>query len=389
MDFGFTPEQEKLRQEIRQFLQENVTPELRAESQRQLGGPGPATWAMRRKLGEKGWLGIGWPKEYGGQGRSMMEQFIFFEEMERQRIDYGSMTVGSLAMALIRVGTEEQKREYLPPILQGRVDFCIGYTEPGAGTDLASLQTTAVRDGDDYLINGQKVFTTAAHHATHIWLLARTDATAPKHRGISLFLVPINTPGVTVRPLYTMGGGRTNEVFLDNVRVPAKCLIGEENKGFYYAAVALDFERIALGHYSALRQALDSLISFCKEFKVNGACLFDDPAVQDRLVQLHIEVELLRLMNYRVVWMIDRGLVPNAEASAQKIWGRDLRQRIADEALQMMGLYGQLTSDSPHAPLNGEFLTIWLQSPVTRFGGGTNEIQRDIIAQRGLGLPRG
>ena len=298
------------------------------------------------------------------------------------------MTVTSLGMALVRVGSEEQKKEFLPKILRGEVEFCIGYTEPDAGTDLARLQTGAVRDGDEYIINGQKVFTTFAHHATHIWLLARTDSAAPKHRGCSLFLFPMNTPGITVRPLFTMGGGRTNEVFLDNVRIPAEGLIGEENRGFYHVAVALDFERITIGHYSALRRDLDQLIILCKEFSVDGSCLFDDPAVQDRLVQFHIEVELLRLMNHKVVWMIDQGLVPNVEASAQKIWGSELRQRVANEALQLMGLFGQLDRNSPYAPVNGKYVTSWLVSPLGRFGGGVNEIQRDIIARRGLGLPR-
>lgn len=350
--------------------------------------PGPETLAMRRKLGERGYLGIGWPEEYGGQGRPIDDQFVFYDEMEKNDIDFGGMTVTSLGMALVRVGSEEQKKEFLPKILRGEVEFCIGYTEPDAGTDLASLQTGAVRDGDEYIINGQKVFTTFAHHATHIWLLARTDSAAPKHRGCSLFLFPMSTPGITVRPLFTMGGGRTNEVFLDNVRIPAECLIGEENRGFYHVAVALDFERITIGHYSALRRDLDQLIIFCKEFSVDGSCLFDDPAVQDRLVQFHIEVELLRLMNHKVVWMIDQGLVPNVEASAQKIWGSELRQRMANEALQLMGLFGQLDRNSPYAPINGKYVTSWLQSPLGRFGGGVNEIQRDIIARRGLGLPR-
>lgn len=388
MDFGFTPEQEAFRQEIRKFLQENVTPELRREMETAEATPGPLSRALLKKLGKKGWLGIGWPKEYGGQGLSMMDQFVFYQELGRENVYYGGLTLTSLAMTLILVGSEEQKREFLPKILRGEVEFCIGYTEPEAGTDLASLQTRAVRDGDDYIINGQKVFTTAAHYATHIWLLARTDPSAPKHKGVSLFLFPMNTPGVTVRPLYTMGGIRTNEVFLDNVRVPASCLVGEEGKGFYNVAIALDFERVFLGQYPDLRRSLDELIAFCKEFRVNGRPLFEDPVIRDQLVRLHMEVELLRLWNYKVAWMIDRRMVPNAEASAQKVWASELRQRLADQALQWMGPYGQLRRGSPRAPLDGRFEAAWLLSPLLRFGGGANEIQRDIIAQRGLGLPR-
>jgi alkylation response protein AidB-like acyl-CoA dehydrogenase len=251
---------------------------------------------------------------------------------------------------------------------------------------LASLQTRAVRDGDEYVINGQKMFCTFAHYATHLWLLARTDPDAPKHKGCSLFLFPINIPGISVRPIYTMSGFRTNEVFLDNVRVPTSSLIGQENRGFHHVMVALDFERISGG--PGLRRELDELIQFCKEFRVNGVALFDDPVVQDRLVRLHIETELVRLFTHKIAWMIENGLVPSTEASAQKIWGSELRQRFANEALQLMGMYGQLRRGSHRAPFNGRYLVSWLSSPLGRFGAGTNEIQRDIIAQRGLGLPR-
>lgn len=388
MDFHFTPEQEALRRQIRGFLDQHVTPAHRREYDAD-HTPGPLSKALLRKLGETGWLGIGWPTEYGGQGRSMMDQVVFYEELEKDHVYYGDLTITSLAMALIRIGSEDQKKEFLPKILHGELSICLGYTEPGAGSDLASLKTRAVRDGDDYVLNGQKVFTTGAHYSSHIWLLARTDPRAPKHKGVSLFLFPLDTPGVTIRPIYTMEGIRTNEVFLEDVRVPASCMVGKENTGFYSAAVALDYERVFMGQPSGARRALDQLIEYCKTFQIDGRRLFDDPVVQDRLVRFHIDVERLRLLNYRVAWMIERGLVPNAEASAQKILASELSQQITDQALQFIGPYGQLRRSSPHAPAQGLMLQAWLLSVMQRFGGGTNEIQRDIIAQRGLGLPRG
>jgi len=388
MDFHFTPEQEAFRREIREFLDRNLTPETREEYDT-THTPGPLSKALLRKIGAQGWLGMGWPTDYGGQGRSMMDQLVFYEELEREHVHYGDLTITSLAMALIRIGSEAQKREYLPRILRGELSICLGYTEPGAGSDLASLRTRAVRDGDFYIINGQKVYTTGAHYSSHIWLLARTDPQAKKHKGVSLFLFPLDTPGITIRPLYTMEGIRTNEVFFEDVRVPAACMVGKENTGFYGAAVALDYERVFMGRPYGVRRALDQLIAFCKTFLVDGRPLFEQPIVQDRLVRFHIDVERLRLLNYRVAWMIEKGLVPTAEASAQKVIAAELTQQLADQGLQMMGPYAQLRRECPRAPAGGQIQQAWLLSILLRFGGGTNDIQRDIIAQRGLGLPRG
>src|SRR5574337_785287 len=268
MDFHFTPEQEAFRREIRAFLDQHLTPETREEYDI-THTPGPLSKALLRKIGAQGWLGIGWPTEYGGQGRSMIDQLVFYEELDREHFFYGDLTVTSLAMALIRIGSEAQKQEYLPRILRGELSICLGYTEPGAGSDLASLKTRAVRDGDFYVINGQKVFTTGAESSSHIRLLARTDPHAPKHKGVSLFLFPIDTPGITIRPLYSMEGIRTNEVFFEDVRVPADCMVGKENTGFYGAAVALDYERVFMGRPDGVRRALDQLIAFCKTFLVD------------------------------------------------------------------------------------------------------------------------
>lgn len=388
MDFRFTPEQEHFRQEIRRFLDAQVTEELRHEIATSAHTPGPLAKDFLRLLGAQGWLGIGWPKEYGGQGKTMIEQMIFYDELDLRDIHYGGLTITSLAMTLMKLASEDQKRAYLPQILRGELEICLGYTEPGAGSDLASLITRAERDGDDYLITGQKVFTTGAHYSTHIWLLARTAPELPRHKGLSIFVFPLESPGVTVRPIYTMGGIRTNEVFLDRVRVPPSAMIGAPNSGFYTIAVALDFERIFMGKYARLRRTFTELVACCRRLSRDGCTLYEDPAVQDRLVGLHIAIERLRLLCFKAAWMVDKGVVPTAEASAQKVIASELEQRLADEGMRILGPCGQLAHDSPHAPMAGRLVSSWLLAPMMRFGGGANEIQRDIIAQRGLGLPR-
>jgi len=234
MDFGYTPQNEAFRQEVRQFIVDNVTPALREElAQGRLEGRGPLTKALFRKLGSKGWIGMSWPKEYGGQERDLVEQYIFEEEFVRAGIPLDLNNILEQAPAIMRAGTEEQKKYFLPRLVSGEVIFALGYTEPSGGTDLASLRTRAEEDGDEYVINGQKMFTSGAHYCTHVYLMARTDPDLPKHRGISIFLLPIDTPGITVRPLWTLTGGRTNEVFLENVRVPKTALLGEKNQGWY------------------------------------------------------------------------------------------------------------------------------------------------------------
>ncbi len=388
MDFRYTPDQERFRDEIRSFLAANVSEALRLEIATSGHSPGPLGKAFLRLLGERGWLGVGWPCEYGGQGRSMIEQTIFYHELDLQDIHYGNLTITSLAMALMKLASEEQKRQYLRQILAGELEICLGYTEPGAGSDLAAIITRAVRNGEDYVINGQKLYTTGAHYASHIWLLARTDPEAPRHKGLSVFIFPLATPGVTVRPIYTMEGIRTNAVFLDDVRVAASAMIGPPGSGFHTAAVALDYERVFMGKYTKLRRDFAALVRACKAPGDGASPLFDDPVIRDRLVGLHLDIERLRLLCLKSAWMMDQGKVPNAEASAQKVLASELEQRLADEGIRILGPRAQLEYGSPHAVLDGRLAQSWLLSPMLRFGGGANEIQRDIIAQRGLGLPR-
>ncbi|HEV3110714.1 MAG TPA: acyl-CoA dehydrogenase family protein [Candidatus Binataceae bacterium] len=387
MDFSLTPEQEAFQKQVGQFIHEHLTPELRDEVEREQYAIGPLGKKFVRLMGQQGWLGIGWPKEYGGQGRGAIDQWLFLEEMAAENLPTGGLTLNSAGPTLMRVGSERQKQEYLPKILTGEIEFAIGYTEPNAGSDLASLQTRAVREGDSYIINGQKIYTSAAHHSTHIWLLARTDFKAPKHRGISIFIVPIDAPGVTIRPLATMGSERSNEVFFEDVRIPADNLVGEENSGWYYVTMALDFERLM--PHARIRRFVENLIDYSKNTVVDGRPLSKHPRVRIALARLAVDIELLRLFSLRSAWMIERGLVPNAEASVFKVFMSELNQRIATAAQDIMGPYATLRAEDTLTAVEGRLEKLYRSFPLFKFAGGTNEVMRNIIAQRGLGMPRG
>jgi 3-oxocholest-4-en-26-oyl-CoA dehydrogenase alpha subunit len=386
VDFSLTPEQETFQSQIRQFIHEHLTPELREEVEREQYAIGPLGKKFVRLLGRQGWLGIGWPVEFGGQGRGAIDQWLFLEEMALENLPTGGLTLNSAGPTLMRVGSEQQKREYLPKILTGEIEFAIGYSEPNAGSDLASLQTRALREGDTYVINGQKIYTSAAHHSTHIWLLARTDPKAPKHRGLSIFIVPIDAPGVTIRPLETMGSERSNEVFFEDARIPAVNLVGEENRGWYYVTMALDFERLM--PHTRTRRHLEVLIDYAKNTVVDGRPLSKHPQVRIALARLAVEVESLRLFSTRCAWMIEHGQVPNAEASIFKIYMSELNGRIGIAAQDIMGPYATLRAEDPLAPQEGRLEKLYRSFPLYKFAGGTNEVMRNIIAQRGLGMPR-
>ena len=387
MDFSLSPEQEAFEKEIRRFVDENLTPELRAEVEREQYSIGPLGKQFLKLMGRRRLLGIGWPREYGGQGRGAIEQWLFLEEMAAENLPTGALTLSSAGPTLMRVGSEQLKGEYLPKILSGEVEFAIGYTEPNAGSDLASLQTLAVRKGDSYVINGRKIYTSAAHHSTHIWLLARTEPNAPKHRGISILIVPIDAPGVTIRPLYTMGSERSNEVFFQDVWIAAGNLVGEENKGWYYVSMALDFERLM--PHRRTRRFLDNLIEYAKNTVVDGQPLSKRPRVRTTLARLAVDVEVTRLLSLRSAWMLERGQVPNAEASILKVWITELNERIARAAQDIMGPYASLRENDPLAPVEGRLEKLYRGFPMHKFAGGTNQVMRNIIAQRGMGMPRG
>lgn len=390
MEFALTPEQEQFAREFRDYLRSHTPPEVKAEIESKRGvEKSPAYKEFIRQMGRDGWLGVGWPKEYGGQGRTPMEQHIFYEIVAYERIMLPLMALNAVGPAVMRFGTEEMKREILPPILRGELEVAIGYSEPDAGTDLASLKTTAVKDGDDYIINGQKVFTSCADYADYLWIAAKTDPQAPKkHHGISVFLIPMDTPGITIEPMWLLGGERNNTTFYDNVRVPQKCLVGEENKGWKCITTQLDFERIALNPSSPMRRNIDDTIQWAKETKVDGAPVIERPWVRTKLAELTVDVEVLKMINYHLAWLITEGVVPYAEASVVKVFGSELYQRANHSLLEIMGQFGQLQIGSKWAPLKGRVEQDLRSDVIFIFGGGAIEIQRNIIAMAGLGMPR-
>jgi alkylation response protein AidB-like acyl-CoA dehydrogenase len=390
MRFELTPEQAAWQGEVRAFLAAHLTPAVEAELDTgDSEGRGPHARAFLRQLAERGWWGIGWPREYGGLARSAVEQYIFIEEMERAFAPSLHLTVTSVAPTIIRVGSEAMKREWLPRIVRGEVDFAIGYSEPGAGTDLASLQTRAVADGDVFVVNGQKIWNTGAAHATHQWLACRTDPSAPKHRGISLFILPMDTPGITVQSMDTWGGFPTYQVYFENVRVPRANLVGELNQGWYYMTTALDFERIAMGSVAQARRLFEDVVAFCHEHTIDGATIAALPWVRMKLARLAVELEIGRLLGWLNATTIDRGEVPVKEASMVKVFNSELRQRVCDVGLEVMDRHGAVTPAPAVDRIRRRLQRMYRAAPVWRFGGGTNEVQRNIIAQYGLGLPRG
>ncbi len=403
MDFHDSPQQAAFREVVREFIKRELPPELaRRGGGGAMFGGGSGRFSRQeywqslnvwlKKLNEKGWIAPAWPKEYGGAGLSVMEQFIFNQEMARTGAPRSPnmIALGWVGPTLIVYGTDEQKRKHLPPILKGEAFWCQGFSEPGAGSDLASLQTRAVRDGDDYVINGQKIWTSGAHGAHWMILLARTDPNAPKHKGISYFLVDMKSPGITIRPLVNMAGSHDfNEVFFDNVRVPKENLVGEENRGWYVGTTTLDFERsgIATGISHAL--AVRDYVEFVHAHRAEPTCAYArDPLVRYELADRAIEAQVEQMLNYQVIGVQARGLVPNHEASIAKLYSTELDQRIAATGLKMAGLYGQVLRGSAHAVMDGRMSSMYLYATTSTIGGGTSEVQRNIIAQRGLGLPR-
>jgi hypothetical protein len=386
MDFQFTPEEEAFRQEIREFLRQELGPEHKGRTPREL-----FSREFTKKLAAKGWLGVGWPTEYGGLGRPYTQQLVYSEEMMQSRAPCGAhiLAQNMAGPALFRVGSEEQKKEFLPRILRGELVFCLGYTEPDAGTDLANCQTTALLDGDEYVINGQKLFTSFAGQADYAWMTVRTDPDAPKkHRGISMFIVDMKTPGITVSELDTMWDYSLYEVFFDNVRVPKSAVVGELNHGWQYLTVALDHERVFMGGVVALhRRLFEDIVQYAKTTYRNGKLISEDPIIRQRLAQLAIDLEIGRLFAYRVAWLLGKDTIPFAEASMTKIFTSELERRLANTAMQILGLYGPLDKGA-RAPFDGYIGWEYKFSLMQAVGGGSNEIERILIAIAGLGLPR-
>ncbi len=391
MDFAFSASEQRLRQELRDFLKEALPPDWQGTGSDISDDDFEFGQAFNKMLAARGWVAPAWPKAYGGLGATHIEQAIFGEELAYARAPLGGRVfgVGMIGPTLIVHGNDEQKAQHLPGITSGEVLWCQGYSEPGAGSDLASLQTRAVRDGDDYVVNGQKIWTTQAHQAHWMFVLVRTDTEAPKHRGISFLLVDMRTPGITVRPIVNMAERHEfNEVFFEDVRIPARNLIGGENRGWYVAMTLLDFERSSIGASAASRRTLEDLAQYAGDTRSNGHRLIDEGWVRQGLAERFLETEVARLMSYRVASMQQRGQMPNYEASMVKVFATESAQRMYNFGLKVMGMYGQLRQDSPYARLLGRIEQGYLSSVAPTIYSGSSEIQRNIIAQRGLGLPR-
>lgn len=389
MHLEYTPEQEQLRAEMRATLERVMTPERLAAIGENIEG-GPAVRDTIRALARADLLGVGWPKEYGGRGFSAIEQFIFSEEARRVGAPIPLVTLNTVGPTLMQQGTEEQKRRFLPAILDGSVEFAIGYSEPGAGSDLASIRTTAVRDGPGpdagYVINGQKMFTSGAAYADYIWLAVRTDPNAKKHKGISILIVPTSSPGFSWQPLHTMPGISTFYTFYDNVRVPVSALVGEENQGWQLITTQLNFERAALGNLGALEPLLEKTLRWATDAELDGARVIDQPWVQQALARVEAQVAAYKLINLRVNAAMTQGVLSMGEASAAKVFGTELTQQVARQLLEVLDGNGIRRGDQ--APLRGALESAYRQAVINTFGGGANEIQRDIIAMAGLGMPR-
>jgi alkylation response protein AidB-like acyl-CoA dehydrogenase len=389
MRIDYTPEQHKLRAELRDYFASLITPEYQAELAVSEGG-GPLYHKVLKQLGADGWLGIGWPKEYGGQNRSSIEQFIFFDEAMYAGVMLPTLTINAVAPTIMQYASDEHKKRILPKIARGEMHFAIGYTEPSAGTDLASLKTKAVRDGEGWLINGQKIFTSQAEYADYIWLAARTNPDAPKHKGLSMFMVPTSAPGYSITPIWTMGGFRTNTTYYENVRVPADHLIGTENEGWWLIVTQLNHERVSLMTVGMVEHLLEDVVAWAKESKrADGARVIDQPWVQLNLARVRAKIEVLRLVNWKQAWALTQGALNYADASVVKVFGSEFYVEAYRLLLEVLGPQGTVRDGSPDAVLRGRCERLYRgHAPILTFGGGTNEVQRDIIAMAGLAMPR-
>src|ERR1700677_4819509 len=388
MEIGYTQQHRALRTELRKSDARLVTPEVEA----QLAGShgiGPDMRRVVKQMATDGWLGIGWPTEYGGQGRSAIEQYIFFDESMRAGAPVPMLTINTVGPTIMQYGTPEQKEFCLPKILAGEIHFCIGYTEPESGTDLASLQTRAERDGDEYVINGQKIYTSLAGDADYIWLATRTDPNVAKHKGISMFLVPMDTPGIRVVPMKLQGDHNINYTFFEDVRVPATSLVGGENEGWKIITNQLNHERVTLCAPGMVERSLQDVRAWAQATKLpDGRRVIDQEWVQEHLARVYAELEFLRLINWKVAWQATQGQLDVADASSIKVFGTEFNLRAVRALLEIVGQAGYLTRGSPAAVLAGRLEMQARSIIILTFGGGTNEIQRDLIGIFGLGMPR-
>jgi alkylation response protein AidB-like acyl-CoA dehydrogenase len=398
MRIAYTPEQERLRQELRDYFGQLMTDEVRAglaDSAEDDYGKGDAYRAVVRRLGADGWLALGWPEEYGGRGGTVLDQLIFTDEAAIAQVPVPFLTINSVGPTIMRFGTPAQKSFYLPKIAAGDIHFSIGYSEPGAGTDLASLRTTATRDGDDYVIDGQKMWTSLIQYADYVWLACRTDPDAPRHKGLSIIVVPTSAAGFSWTPVRTMAGVVTSATYYSAVRVPLSARVGAENQGWSLITNQLNHERVALTPAAPVLSALASVREWAQEAKLaDGRRVIDAEWVRLNLARVHAKAEFLKLMNWRIASSAaENGGSPGqaamgpAAASATKVYGTEFAVEAYRLLMEVLGARALVRSGSPGEALAGRIERLHRAALILTFGGGTNEVQRDIIAAAGLGLP--
>ena len=386
MNFGLTKEEEAFRSEVQEFLAEELTDDVAGS----IFIDTPERVAFIDKMAERGWLSMGFPEEYGGSEKPMpMAQYILNQELEKARAPIVGKNVGVIANTILHNGSEELKQEFLPKIFRNEGQWAITYTEPEAGTDLASLQCKAELDGDEFVINGQKRFITSAHFSEYFWTAVRTDPNAPKHKGISLLIIDKDSPGITITPMYCVGSAgaeRTNEVFFDDVRVPKARLVGEMNRGWYYIMEALDYERFTIISFTPMIKRFEHLVEWVKETTINGRRLKDDPVVRRRVARMAVLIEIGRMLELRCICTAAVA-VPNIESAMNKAWGGIIGSELSDMALDFMGAYGYLWRGSEQAPFGGETVDQYLMSGHSRVAAAGVDIAKGIVARRLLNLP--
>ena len=390
MHIAYTEEQEALRRELREYFAGLMNEEVQhrlATGDGEYGG-GDLYRELVSQMGKDGWLGIGWPKQYGGHDRTMLEQLIFTDEASRAGAPVPFLTINTVGPTIMEHGTEEQKKFFLPKILAGDMHFSIGYSEPDAGTDLAALRTRAVRDGDEYVINGQKMWTSLIQYADYVWLAVRTNPEAPRHKGLSVMLVPTDAAGFKWTPVPTVTGTTTSQTFYEDVRVPTTALVGEENGGWRLITGQLNRERVALCSAAGVQTSLADVQRWAQQTKLpDGRRVIDQEWVRVNLARVHAKVEFLKLINWKIAWGVDKGVSP-ADASATKVFGTEFYTEAYRLLMECMGEDAYVTGDSPGAVVRGRVERAYRGALILTFGGGTNEIQRDIISMVALGMPR-
>ncbi len=387
MELAFTPEQEELRTQLREYFAALMTPEIRDGLTSDDGeyGDGNAYREVVRRMGDDGWLTLGWPKDSYGGGRSMVDQLIFLDEAAMAGVPVPFLTISTVGPTIRRFGTPEQRDYFLPRIAAGEIHFSIGYSEPEAGTDLASLRTRAVRDGDEYIINGQKMWTSLIQYADYVWLACRTDPEAPRHKGLSILIVPTTAGGFSWTPVRTMAGPSTSATYYSDVRVPASALVGEENNGWPLITNQLNHERVALTSAAPLRLALREVRDWARSTQLpDGRAVIDQEWVRVHLARVHAKAEFLKLYNWRIA---AGGQLSPADASATKVYGTELATECYRLLMEVLGANSLVRKGSRAALLAGRVERLHRSALILTFGGGTNEVQRDIIAAVGLGLP--